>query len=102
MASLQRTLLAALGYPGAEGFDAGAAPALRALIAWLEHTKVRKALRAARAARCCRDPAWPAGWERAWDRLLQAAPAVLHWAAPACGGAGNARRLLMLMLRRTL
>ena len=42
MSVLIKALVAALGYPDAERFEPADAQALRALVAWLECTKVRR------------------------------------------------------------
>ena len=41
MGGLQRTLLAALGYPAAQEFDLDNLHSVRSLVVWLENMKVR-------------------------------------------------------------
>ena len=86
MADLQRTLLQALGYPRPDAFDAADGAALRALVAWLENTKVRHYPEAARAGlNATRDAA---AWGRAFAQYLEdlGCPAA---AASSSGGGGG-------------
>lgn len=67
MADTTAFLLRALGYPKADGFAPGDPAALRALLVWLENTKIRQYPIDGRAALQAADPA---AWHAAYTKYL--------------------------------